>query len=982
MTSRLARVILIVSLCFPYASSFAQTQADFEAAYTEVYMQGADTAKALQLTEAAVALLDDNEELQTYSNYFIIGNIYRTLFGEEETATEYEKKANEQLQFNKEVQKPDSYDTPVMEWLYEYQMEFAKKRDPAFGKEALRFLQKHDTLQTFNNYSSIANYFETIGDFSRAEELYTIAYQLVEEGKREEPVILFNYFYFLMKMGQFQQAERLMDLNNELGSQADSLYRVTYRIYDKTMSTFYALSIGDYAAYIRDSNELYDIMGATMPADLGYDPYEQSRKINEGLGFESIRMWKEARKGWADADEAQRKMHRALTAQYPNYPTYYMPYLSLFDAKRGELNDYATAIAESDTYYEKYEQLYPLTYALKSAKAQRYGFLRDHRYRSLYEGVLQQLEETRDFSLATRPMADYAYFLMRDGDYQESLKAYRDLYRQNIKWLNDMILTFGEKAFVAYYNTKLRDGYDNFHSFVRKAQLQEQSYSPDLANQAFDNTLLTKSIALRGARKKRQAFLRSSSPEVADLYSQWLEKKEELIRLYQMTQSDQGVAQSLNATATENPLATTLSTDTLEALQTEIDQLENRLATLARDFKKTVTVDEPSWKDVRSQLKEGEAAVEVVRFTWRDQAYLSDEAYYAAYLLKWNADHVEVIYFSEDAAALDERFYDYYRNAIQYQLEDEQSYERYWQPLKPHLQDVDKLYFAPDGIFHLINLPTLRNPETGKFLLDEMEIQYFTSTQDLIQKGDEADLRQSVLIGRPSYEISDYQPTVAAGGMRSFVRNFRNAEISDLPGTEVEVVAIEQALQKQRVAVDTYLGGAATEDVLHELSSPDILHVATHGYWSPVEGRTSSAFRSFNALVNSGLLLSGVVNYYQADVLGASHDGILTAYEAQQLDLESTDMVILSACETGLGAFDAGEGVYGLQRAFQAAGAASVITSLWKVDDEATKDFMIAFYEKYIESTDKLEAFRHAQMTTRRQYAHPYYWGAFVLVGR
>ena len=92
-------------------------------------------------------------------------------------------------------------------------------------------------------------------------------------------------------------------------------------------------------------------------------------------------------------------------------------------------------------------------------------------------------------------------------------------------------------------------------------------------------------------------------------------------------------------------------------------------------------------------------------------------------------------------------------------------------------------------------------------------------------------------------------------------------------------------------------------------------------------------------------------------------------------------MVILSACETSLGYLDAGEGVYGLQRAFRAAGAGSVITSLWKVDDNATKDFMIIFYQYFLKTKDKLAAYRQAQRTIKEKYKFPYFWGAFVMVG-
>ena len=123
------------------------------------------------------------------------------------------------------------------------------------------------------------------------------------------------------------------------------------------------------------------------------------------------------------------------------------------------------------------------------------------------------------------------------------------------------------------------------------------------------------------------------------------------------------------------------------------------------------------------------------------------------------------------------------------------------------------------------------------------------------------------------------------------------------------------------------------------------------------------------------------VNYYSSAVYPNTYDGILTAYEAQNLDLKNTSLVILSACETSLGYLDAGEGVYGLQRAFRSAGAASIMTSLWKVDDLATRDFMIYFYQQYLKTKNKNVSFIAAQKAMKDKYKYPYFWGAFVMTG-
>ncbi|MBA4057453.1 MAG: hypothetical protein C0490_22250, partial [Marivirga sp.] len=134
-------------------------------------------------------------------------------------------------------------------------------------------------------------------------------------------------------------------------------------------------------------------------------------------------------------------------------------------------------------------------------------------------------------------------------------------------------------------------------------------------------------------------------------------------------------------------------------------------------------------------------------------------------------------------------------------------------------------------------------------------------------------------------------------------------------------------------------------------------------------------------LFHSGLVLSGA-NRNLDDVIQETHDdGILTAYEVMNLDLSNTHLVVLSACETGLGKIENGEGVYGLQRSFLQAGARNILISLWKVDDQITQELMVRFYHYLFAGKSEREALKMAQLDLIKSIQNPMGWGGFIVVG-
>jgi CHAT domain-containing protein len=306
-------------------------------------------------------------------------------------------------------------------------------------------------------------------------------------------------------------------------------------------------------------------------------------------------------------------------------------------------------------------------------------------------------------------------------------------------------------------------------------------------------------------------------------------------------------------------------------------------------------------------------------------------------------------------------------------------YNYYWKNIAELTNSSDKkLYTSIDGIYNQVNINTIELP-SGRHLLDSKDVQFVTNTKDILSfKNNKTNSHTAFLLGYPDYKL-DLPDNLA--------------KLSPLPGTKKEVKTIEGLLKANSYNVKSVFARNATEETLKNIKSPYILHIATHGYFLENTVENAEDTRAFgiepmkayeNPLLRSGLLLAGAdraINEMNTKENKDNDDGILNAFEAMVLDLDNTDLVILSACQTGLGEIKNGEGVYGLQRSFQVAGASSVITSLWEVSDEGTQDLMSAFYKYWLQSGDKHGAFRKAQLEIKEKYKYPFYWGAFVLVG-
>lgn len=227
-------------------------------------------------------------------------------------------------------------------------------------------------------------------------------------------------------------------------------------------------------------------------------------------------------------------------------------------------------------------------------------------------------------------------------------------------------------------------------------------------------------------------------------------------------------------------------------------------------------------------------------------------------------------------------------------------------------------------------------------------------------------------------------PRGIRGNLLRYMRS--NQTLSLLPGTKKEVGLIDSLFNTSEKERTVYLSNEALEDSIKNIKAPQSLHIATHGFFlENEEGNENSDSYVENPLLRSGLVLAGANSYISTGSVDEDgtyeEDGILTAYEAMNLNLDDTELVVLSACETGLGEIKNGEGVFGLQRAFQVAGADAIIMSMWTVDDNATQELMTNFYEEWLKTGNKHQSFITAQKRLKEKRGAPYYWGAFVMIG-
>lgn len=565
------------------------------------------------------------------------------------------------------------------------------------------------------------------------------------------------------------------------------------------------------------------------------------------------------------------------------------------------------------------------------------------------------------------------------------------------------------------YLAAFHNAHPLFFSFVLKYHGQ----MPELAGQMYDALLEEKGLIAESAAAMRAAVAASGDPQALQMLDKLTSDRAQMAALLEST-----------AGGTANHQAQ------INQLGDEANTLEQALMKRSAAMSHQKAQNAATWRQVQRALKPGESAVEVIRFQDETGIAVTGDLIYVALVVTPESKEPELVVLG-DAKDLEAGPMLAYRYDVGqtrgFKVEaapvgpgqagavanTNAAYAAFWRPLELALGGAKRVYVSPDGVLDTIPIGLMADGD-GKMVMEKYQLRIVNSTKDLLLPARVAQLKSALLVGNPKFDLTATQQRIAIaelrGGSTGVGASLQHASIpaenaaqtasrggelkggnlNSLPGTQVEVDTVDKLLESAGWRTTEFTGDLALKETVTQAHGPRVVHIATHGFFLTDEELTANAAaRAQQANPNEDPMLRAGLFFAGADRVreGAApeqgvDDGVLTAFEASQLNLEGTELVVLSACETGLGKELNSDGVFGLRRGLQEAGADAVMMSMWSVPDKETQELMALFYAKWLGGMEKPEALRQAQLeereTVRQRYGKdlPFYWGAFVLVGR
>ena len=732
----------------------------------------------------------------------------------------------------------------------------------------------------------------------------------------------------------------------------------------------------------------------------------------------------------ADLYNRQKRVKEAQEIYNEAEPYFLSVYNFTKEKSRFHPNNYASSLTLlGSLYYYMNEHKKTESYFLKAKEVIEKTTGKEHSY---YTSILRNLgdtySKTGDYAKAeknylesiairektnskehpdyTKTMNNLSHLYQKNNDFGKASKIEQDICSQTVEHIIKNFSFLSEYQRNSYWAT-VEDIFENSYSL--------SFHHPEEATNElnFNNTLFTKGLLLRTNNQIRDAIYDFGDETLIQQFEQ-LGVLRKQINVFQNADS--------------------LDVNYVKSLTTRADSLDKALTQASAKFRDIKEDMAMAWQDVQKQLTSNEAAIEFVHFRLYDKEW-TDTTIYAAMVLRpgmespvWiplcdqNELHSVLSTNSENTEAQTQTIYSYRGNEL---------YQLIWGKIEKELPDVKTIYYSPSGLFHKIAINALPTDNESVLLLDKYDLHLVSSTREIkrIKKNitsitiqdtttvyggllydslqaeqlAEAKLEQSVYAKPEQESSSDHKERIDKFRKPSNQRQLPKVDLREafskwpyLNGSKIETEKIVKLLDNKQIPYKTYFGIMGNEESFKNLSGTkaDVIHLSTHGFFlSDVERKDAEdvilqlggnkAKPYENSLLRSGLIMTGANEHWlnkESIVEDDKEDGVLTADEISHLNLIKTKLVVLSACETGLGDVKNSEGVFGLQRAFKLAGVESLIMSLWQVPDEQTSELMSTFYDEWLGGKSRHESFKIAQQKVRQKYLLPYYWAAFVMM--
>lgn len=620
---------------------------------------------------------------------------------------------------------------------------------------------------------------------------------------------------------------------------------------------------------------------------------------------------------------------------------------------------------------------HPSYLATSNNLAQLYQYIGDYitaenlfnKVLTIHKEILK--ERSQDFLISLNNLAVLYDIMQKPSEAEALFLKTIDILNHNVKQ-NFSFLSEKEKE--QYFKTQ-SNYYLSFYAFANKRKKE----NPSITEKVYNSILTNKGLLLKSSTAMRTSILSSKDTSIIAKYNQWVNLNKELSKLYSTEINKQ-------------------KKDPLE-LERLINELEKELVKGSQAFtvfEKSHTIN---WQSVKENLRPGETAIEFIHF---NKGKKNDTTLYCALLINKKSKHPEMIeLFNEKEltkilggkSETNESYitHIYGRlNSINTQL-----YDLIWKPLEKSLNGTKTIYYSPSGLLHKISFAALTKSKDN-YLGSNYRIELMGSTSKIAlpETFDFNSLSSTCIFGDIQYDTPKTLKDTNA------LLNWPYLE-----GTKTEAEKVVSILNANNSKVVYLFGENATEAEFKSIApNSNIVHVATHGFffndpdafsYEEKQDSTINETRAFrggnkafgihnfvankNPLMRSGLAFAGANEVWVNDHNTDKEDGVLTAQEVTGMDLRKVNLMVLSACETGLGDIKGTEGVYGLQRSFKMAGVKYIIMSLWQVPDAETVEFMDKFYSKFSKNKDLKLSFYETQKEMREKY-DPFYWAAFVLM--